>query len=99
MLIIKDVEKILCRSTFKLCGSNLKFTNIICSWPGSVHDARIFENSHICTTLEQENYRGMYLLEDSGYPCRSYLLTAIESPQSEKEKKLQCNSYCNKKLC
>lgn len=30
-----------------ICGSNLKFYNVITRWPGSVHDSRVFLNSQI----------------------------------------------------
>nr|XP_027219885.1 putative nuclease HARBI1 [Penaeus vannamei] len=64
----------------------LKFMNIIASWPGSVHDSRIFENSHVCHILEQGNHPG-YLLGDSGYPCSSYLLTPVQGPTTDKERR------------
>ena len=69
-----------------ICDSDLKFMHVVASWPGSVHDARIFDNSHVCYMLEQGNYRGVYLLGDSGYPCRDYLLTPILAPSNEKER-------------
>lgn len=69
-----------------ICDSELRFINIVSSWPGSVHDARIFDNSGVCHRLEQGNYRGLYLLGDSGYPCRNYLLTTILAPSNEKER-------------
>ena len=87
-----NAEHYRCRKDFMslnveaVCDSDLKFTDIVCSWPGSVHDARIFENSHISTCLEQDIYRGMYLLGDRGYPCRRYLLTPIPNPITEKER-------------
>ena len=44
-------------------------------WPGSVHDARIFDLSDIKAKLEEEKFGT--LLGDSGYPLRHYLLTPI----------------------
>nr|XP_027221123.1 putative nuclease HARBI1 [Penaeus vannamei] len=69
-----------------ICDAHLKFMNIIASWPGSVHDSRIFENSHVCHILEQGNHPG-YLLRHSGYPCRSYLLTPVQGPTTDKERR------------
>ena len=69
-----------------ICDYNLVFRNIICSWPGSVHDSRVFDNSRVCQLLEEGNYSG-YLLGDSGYPCRKYLMTPLLSPTTEKERK------------
>lgn len=70
-----------------ICDSDMKFTNIVASWPGSVHDDTIFENSHVYNILEQGNYNGFYLLGDSDYQCREYLLTPIPEPKNEKERK------------
>lgn len=69
-----------------VCDHNLKFLNIICSWPGSVHDSRILDNSRVCQLLEEGNYDG-YLLGDSEYPCRKYLLTPVLSPTTENERR------------
>lgn len=87
-----NVEMYRCRKGFYslnvqgICDSNMRFTHVIASWPGSAHDARVFENSNVCHILQQGNYRGMYLLGDSGYPCREYLLTPILEPRTEKER-------------
>ncbi|XP_042867539.1 putative nuclease HARBI1 [Penaeus japonicus] len=86
-----DAERYRCRKGYfsinvqGICDPDLKFTNIIASWPGSAHDSRIFDNSKICHLLEQGHHAG-YLLGDSGYPCRKYLLTPILSPSNDKEK-------------
>ena len=88
----EDVEMYRCRKGFYslnvlgICDSELKFLHIVASWPGSVHDARKFDNSHVCHMLEQGNYRGLYLLGDSGYPCQEYLLTPVMTPRNEKER-------------
>lgn len=86
-----NVEMYRCRKGFYslnvqgICDSDLKFTHVIASWPGSAHDARIFDNSNVCHNLQQGNYRGLYLLGDSGYPCREYLLTPLLVARTEKE--------------
>ena len=67
-----------------ICDHNLVFRNVISSWPGSVHDSRVFDNSRVCMLLEEGNYSG-YLLGDSGYPCRKYLMTPLLAPTTEKE--------------
>lgn len=48
-----------------VCSQDLKFTNIVARWPGSVHDSRIFQNSRLCARLENNEYDGI-LLGDSG---------------------------------
>lgn len=68
-----------------VCNSSMLFTNLVVNWQGSAHDARIFSESILCATLEGGQYRG-YLLGDSGYACKSYLLTPIRVPRSVKER-------------
>ena len=60
-----------------VCGPNLEILNIVARWPGSVHDARIFDNSRTCAQFEHGDIPGM-LLGDSGYPCRQYLMTSAD---------------------
>lgn len=67
-----------------ICDHNLVFRNVICSWPGSVHDSRVFDNSRVCMLLEEGNHSG-YLLGDSGYPCRKYLMTPLLAPTTQKQ--------------
>lgn len=55
-------------------GASLEFINIVARWPGSTHDARIFENSNLCGKLENNEVDGL-LLGDPAYPCRRYLMT------------------------
>ena len=64
-----------------VCIHDLKFTNIVARWPGSVHDSRIFGNGRLCTKFENHDYNGM-LLGDSGYALKPYLLTPIVYTQT-----------------
>ncbi|KAK3872098.1 hypothetical protein Pcinc_022797 [Petrolisthes cinctipes] len=68
-----------------ICDAHMKFINIVCSWPGSTHDARIFENSRIYTKLEGGQYSG-HLLGDSGYGCSDFLMTPVLNPRTQKER-------------
>ena len=72
-----------------VCDANLKFLNIISSWPGSTHDSRIFKMSNLHALLKIDHQEGTYrhLLGDSGYPCLKYLLTPILNPTTDKEKR------------
>ncbi|XP_042876219.1 putative nuclease HARBI1 [Penaeus japonicus] len=67
-----------------VCDANLKFTNVVVNWAGSAHDARIFNESLLCERLKTVSYKG-YLLGDSAYPCRSYILTPILNPKPGKQ--------------
>ncbi|WAR13993.1 ALPL-like protein [Mya arenaria] len=59
-----------------------EITDVVARWPGSTHDSRIMTNSGIQTVLE----RGLpgngdtYLLGDSGYGCKKWLLTPYNRP-------------------
>ena len=68
-----------------VCGPNLEIQNIVARWPGTVHDARMFNNSRLCAQFERGDIDGM-LLSDSGYPCRQYLMTPLADPQTQPER-------------
>ena len=54
-----------------VCSHDLKFTNIVAGWPGSVHDLRIYRNSKLCAKFENHDYNGI-LLDVSGYALKPY---------------------------
>ncbi|KAK3859062.1 hypothetical protein Pcinc_034785 [Petrolisthes cinctipes] len=59
-----------------------RILDIVARWPGSVHDARILEESGVKLLFEQNLMpEGCYLLGDSGYPCKQWLLTPYLNPQ------------------
>ncbi|XP_052234177.1 putative nuclease HARBI1 isoform X2 [Dreissena polymorpha] len=63
--------------------SSLRFTNVNAKWPGSTHDATVFDNSSLKDHLAI-NKPG-WLLGDSGYPLREYLITPKNNPQTAQE--------------
>lgn len=67
--------------------------DIVPRWPGSVHDARILRNSGVYQFMEDnvEQERHQYLLGDSGYPCKRWLLTPFLRPDGEHQ--LNFNMY------
>ena len=65
-------------------NADSQFINIVAKWPGSSHDSRVLKESEIFRHLEQYNIDG-YLLGDSGYPCKKFLLTPYFQPQSRQE--------------
>lgn len=69
-----------------VCDASMLFTNLVVNWQGSAHDARIFNESALRALLERGQYKG-YLLGDSGYPCKSYLLTPLRDPRTVKERR------------
>ncbi|RWS18820.1 putative nuclease HARBI1-like protein, partial [Leptotrombidium deliense] len=68
--------------------SDMRFTNLVARWLGSVHDAKILGRSEINIKLEAGSYPG-YLLGDGGYPCKRYLLTPLGNPETIPEKRYQ----------
>ncbi|XP_061595551.1 putative nuclease HARBI1 [Cololabis saira] len=67
------------------CETNMVLTNIVARWPGSTHDAFILTHSSIGRRLQAGAARDGWLLGDSGYPLRRWLLTPFTNPQSEEE--------------
>lgn len=68
------------------CNSAQKITNVVARWPGSTHDARVFNNSNLCQILEDGQYDG-HLLGDQGYGCLRYLMTPLGNPQTQAEQR------------
>ena len=62
-----------------ICDCSGYVSDVVARWPGSVHDSTIFDNSHIRALLETSQEDG-YLVGDSGYACRRYLLTPLLNP-------------------
>ena len=67
-----------------VCGPDLTFYNVVCRWPGSVHDSRIFKNSSLYAQMQAGIYDG-HLLGDSAYQLISFLLTPVWHPTQQKE--------------
>ncbi|CAK1592126.1 unnamed protein product [Parnassius mnemosyne] len=68
-----------------VCDADLKFINVVARWPGSTHDATIFNNSVLRAECDAGQFGNRWLLGDSAYPNRPYLLTPILNPVSEAE--------------
>lgn len=68
------------------CNGNCWFTSVNTRWAGSVHDSRIWRNSIIRTTIE-ENQAGAILLADEGYGITPWLITPYRNPASESQVK------------
>ena len=69
-----------------VCDATLCFTNIVCRWPGSTHDSRVFSNSALCCQLEDGSIDGI-ILGDSGYPCKKFLMTPLLDPRTSSERR------------
>lgn len=71
-------------NTQAVCDADLNICSIVARWPGSVHDSTIFNNSLLKVRLEN-NYEDVYILGDSGYACKKYLLTPLLNPTTAAE--------------
>uniref|UniRef100_A0A8C1N3H2 Putative nuclease HARBI1 n=1 Tax=Cyprinus carpio TaxID=7962 RepID=A0A8C1N3H2_CYPCA len=66
-----------------VCDASLKITNFVAKWPGSTHDSFILTNSALCQQFSEGQIPDGWLLGDSGYPLRPWLMTPILHPASE----------------
>ncbi|XP_060583052.1 putative nuclease HARBI1, partial [Ruditapes philippinarum] len=71
------------------CDHKGKFTSLNACWPGSCHDSHVFRMSSIGRHLQSHNQdpQNGYLLGDSGYPCRPFLITPFLQPRNENEER------------
>ena len=66
------------------CNAKEIFTSIDASWPGSVHDARIWRASDIQTTLSQNGVNAL-ILADSGYGIAPWLMVPYRNAETPQE--------------
>ncbi len=62
-----------------VCDARRRFISICAEWPGSCHDSHVLRSSDLYQQFERGDYDG-YLLGDSGYPCKTWLLTPFINP-------------------
>ncbi|XP_056605038.1 putative nuclease HARBI1 [Triplophysa dalaica] len=62
--------------------ANFTILDVVAKWPGSTHDSRILMESGLRQLFERHHVpAGCHLVGDSGYPCKSWLLTPYLRPQ------------------
>lgn len=66
------------------CNSKEVFTSVDVSWPGSVHDSRIWRASDIETTIRNNGVNAL-LLADSGYGITPWLMVPFRNPTTPLE--------------
>ena len=69
-----------------VCDSQGKFINMVVKHPGSAHDSFILQNSQLWTYMEANNDIG-FILGDSAYPCKRWLMTPLSSPENQSERR------------
>ncbi|XP_066600761.1 putative nuclease HARBI1 [Prorops nasuta] len=65
-----------------IVNSRLQIMDLVARWPGSIHDATIFDNSRIKKRFENGEFGNAILLGDSGYPNLPYLLTPLNNSRT-----------------
>ena len=68
------------------CAADLSFTSVVARWAGSAHDSRIWRESALCRQFEEGIYQGI-LLGYAGYPLLPFLLTPVNNPRTDDEKR------------
>lgn len=65
-----------------ICDTSMRFTDVFCGFPGSVHDARVFRNSPFFMDAEEDPQQlfpgNTHLIEDAAYPLKSWILTPFK---------------------
>ncbi|XP_064653009.1 putative nuclease HARBI1 [Lineus longissimus] len=69
-----------------ICDSGNIFLNGVIRWPGGTHDSRILTNSEISRDFETGRISG-FLIGDSGYPLRQWLMTPLYVAANRKERR------------
>ncbi|KAJ8915451.1 hypothetical protein NQ315_003214 [Exocentrus adspersus] len=69
-----------------VADASLKIRNIVAWWPGSCHDQTIFNNSRLKFNFENGGYTLFLLIGDSGYAVQPYLLTPLQTTNTEPER-------------
>ncbi|CAG5001883.1 unnamed protein product [Parnassius apollo] len=79
-----------------ICDSDLNIINIDASFSGATHDAHIWKNSQISQQLQELHNRGeaVWLLGESGYPLRPWLLTPIVNAEPGSAYEHYTNMHC-----
>jgi len=75
-----------------------RIVDVVARWPGSTHDSRMLRNSGLFQLMEGRGLPGehSYLLGDSGYPCKRWLLTPflhIAGPAQVNYNRLSFNDF------
>jgi hypothetical protein len=68
-----------------VCENKLRFINIVSKWLGSTHDSYILDNSSLKIMFESGTIPEGWLLGESGYPLRPWLLTSVINPTTRPE--------------
>ncbi|XP_025992133.2 putative nuclease HARBI1 [Solenopsis invicta] len=82
-------------NTQLICDSRMKILNVNARYPGSCHDSFIWNHCNVLPVMQTLHARGhdnFYLIGDSGYALRPWLLTPLNDvqPATPEERYNQC---------
>lgn len=69
-----------------ICDAKMRFTNVVVLWPGSTHDSFVWEQCAIKNQFLNGEHGDGYLIGDSGYALRPYLITPLPEPIDLRER-------------
>ena len=70
-----------------ICNAEMIFTDVNAQWPGGHHDSFILNESTIHDNFERGDYGEGWLLGDSGYGLKRWLMTPIATPVTNQQRK------------
>ncbi|XP_043937162.1 putative nuclease HARBI1 [Protopterus annectens] len=70
-----------------VCDAKCLITNVVAKFPGSCHNAYILRQSALANLLDETNDLGAWILGNSAYPLKKWLMTPIAKPESPAEEK------------
>ena len=69
-----------------VCDHQFSFTDCYCGWPGSVHDARVFQNCDLLARIESNPMdifpENTHLVGDGAYQSQTWMLTPYKERTS-----------------
>ena len=80
-----------------ICDANLVFQDVVARWPGSHHDSFILQSSSVYDRFENDEFGDCWLLGDSGYPLKKWLITPFGNPRTADERRF--NILHRKPMC
>lgn len=66
-----------------ICDASGKITNVFANYPASVLDSTILDNSAVRTVFQKDKPVEGWLLGDTAYPLRTWLLTPYDNPKTK----------------
>ena len=69
-----------------VCDANTEFIDVVAKWPGSHHDSFILRQLTVQRNFELKLYDEGWLLGDSGYSLKPWLIIPLRNPIKPAEK-------------